>query len=134
MKSQIIVLDSEALSRAVSGDRHMRDLISVARSERMMIVVPASTLVEAIHSKTNISALMWVLSRVQVQPITELVARQAAELLISASRHGHSDALDAMLIAAALLAAGGGTPLIYASDPKDIRAIGGDAVATVALT
>ena len=40
----------------------------------------------------------------------------------------------AMLIAAALLAAGGGTPLIYASDPKDIRAIGGDAVATVALT
>lgn len=48
------------------------------------------------------SRLDWVLSRVEVEPVTEQAAKAAAELLRYAGLHGHKYAIDATVAEVAL--------------------------------
>ncbi|WP_250285296.1 MULTISPECIES: PIN domain-containing protein [unclassified Frankia] len=114
-----LVLDSEGLARAVQRDRDVTGWLALARADDMRVITSAVTLVEVIHPRIRRSAFAWAVSRIVVEPVTEPVARHAAELLGEAGLHGHRYAIDAVLCATALAAPGPVT--VLTSDPEDLR-------------
>jgi predicted nucleic acid-binding protein len=113
-----LVLDSEGLAKAVLRDRTVTGWLALARADDLRVITSAATLVEVVHPRINRPALAWTLSRLVVEPVTELIARHAAALLADAGLHGHKYAIDAMLSATALAAPGLTT--ILTSDPEDL--------------
>ncbi|MER7763288.1 PIN domain-containing protein [Streptomyces sp. NPDC097619] len=118
-----LVLDSEGLAKAVLRDRAVTAWLALARAEDMRVVTSAATLVEVIHPRIGRPALEWTLSRLTVLPVTESIARRAADLLAGAGLHGHKYAIDAMVAATALEAPGPVT--VLTSDPEDLIALCG---------
>ncbi|QLE71146.1 PIN domain-containing protein [Streptomyces rectiverticillatus] len=118
-----LVLDSEALAKAVLRDRTVTAWLALARADDLRVITSAATLVEVVHPRINRPALEWTLSRIVVESVTEPFARHAATLLADAGLHGHKYAIDAMLSATALAAPGPVT--ILTSDPEDITALCG---------
>ncbi|MFJ2021751.1 type II toxin-antitoxin system VapC family toxin [Streptomyces nodosus] len=116
-----LVLDSEGLAKAVLRDRTVTAWLALARADDLRVITSAATLVEVVHPRINRPALEWTLSRLIVEPVTEPIARRAAELLADVGRHGHKYAIDAMLSATALAAPGPVT--ILTSDPEDLTAV-----------
>ncbi|MFI0775141.1 type II toxin-antitoxin system VapC family toxin [Streptomyces sp. NPDC021212] len=116
-----LVLDSEGLAKAVLRDRAVTGWLALARADDMRVITSAATLVEVVHPRINRPALEWTLSRIVVEPVTEVVARHAAELLANTGQHGHKYAIDAMLSATALAAPGPAT--VLTSDPEDLAAL-----------
>ncbi|GAA2943279.1 MULTISPECIES: type II toxin-antitoxin system VapC family toxin [Streptomyces] len=117
--SGALVLDSEALAKAVQRDREIHEWLTAARDADLPVITSAAVLVEVIHPKINDAALKWTLSRLSVEPVTQTVAQSAAALLRVAGLHGHKYAIDAMLCATALQHPGKVT--ILTSDVEDIR-------------
>lgn len=126
-----IVLDSEGLAKAVRRSREVTEWLALARADDLRVVTSAATVVEVAHPGINRPALEWTLSRIVVEPVTELVARQAAAILAKTGLHGHVHAIDAMLSATALAAAGPAT--VLTSDPGDISAMCGSAVTVIRI-
>jgi len=118
-----LVLDSEGLAKAVRRDREVTGWLALARADDLRVITSAATLVEVTHPRINRPALDWTLSRIVVEPVTEVVARQAAALLGDSGLHGHKHAIDAMLAATALAAPGPVT--VLTSDPEDLRVLCG---------
>ncbi|MEW2519229.1 type II toxin-antitoxin system VapC family toxin [Actinacidiphila alni] len=118
-----LVLDCEALAKAVSRDRGITAWLALARGDDLRVVISAATLVEVTHPRVNRAALEWTLSRIVVEPVSEEIARAASALLAEAGRHGHKYAIDAMLGATALASPGPVT--ILTSDPEDLSALCG---------
>ncbi|MGW5094363.1 DNA-binding protein [Streptomyces nodosus] len=116
-----LVLDSGGLAKAVLRDRTVTAWLALARADDLRVITSAGTLVEVVHPHINRPALEWTLSRLIVEPVTELIARHAAELLADAGLHGHKYAIDAMLSATALAAPGPVT--ILTSTPEDLTAL-----------
>jgi len=114
-----IVLNSEGLSRAIRRDTYIRGVIETARNDRSPVVISAASIVEVVHPRINRAALAWTRSRLDVIPVSEVIANRAAELLIAADMHGHKHAIDAIVCATALEL--GGHPTIFTSDPSDIQ-------------
>nr|WP_198428303.1 PIN domain-containing protein [Nocardia bovistercoris] len=119
-----MVLDSEGLAKAVLRDRAVTGWLALARADDMRVVTSAAILVEVIHPRIKRPALEWTLSRLVIEPVTELIARHAATLLTEANLHGHKYAIDAMLAATALSATGPVT--VLTSDPDDLITLCGD--------
>ncbi|MEU5922306.1 DNA-binding protein [Streptomyces antimycoticus] len=126
-----LVLDSEGLAKAVLRDRAVTGWLALARADDMRVITSAATLVEVVHPRINRPALEWTLSRIVVEPITEILARHAAALLTDAGLHGHKYAIDAMLSATALAAPGPAT--VLTSDPEDLMALCGGRVTVIKL-
>lgn len=99
-----LVLDSEGLAKAVLRDRTVTGWLALARADDLRVITSAATLAEVIHPRINRPALKWTLSRLVIEPVTEPIARHAAELLADARLHGHKYAIGAMLGATALAA------------------------------
>lgn len=118
-----LVLDSEGLAKAVLRDRTVTAWLALARADDLRVITSVATLVEVVHPRINRPALEWTLSRLVVEPVTESIARHAAELLATAGLHGHKYAIDAMLSATALHAPEPVT--ILTSDPEDLTALCG---------
>ncbi|HZF90165.1 PIN domain-containing protein [Streptomyces sp.] len=118
-----LVLDSEGLAKAVLRDRRVTGWLALARADDLRVITSAATLAEVVHPRINRPALEWTLSRLVVEPITEPIARHAADVLADAGLHGHKYAIDAMLAATALAAPGPVT--ILTSDPEDLAALCG---------
>lgn len=116
--SGALVLDSEGLAKAVQRDREVHEWLAAARDADLPVLTSAAVLVEVIHPRINDAALRWTLSRLRVEPVTQLVAQSAAALLRGAGLHGHKYAIDAMLCATALQHPGRVT--ILTSDVEDI--------------
>jgi predicted nucleic acid-binding protein len=125
------VLDCEGLAKAVRHDRDLTGWLALARSDDLRVITSAATVVEATHPRLRRPALTWVLSRIVVEPVTEAVARHAAELLGGAGMRGHRHAIDAMLCATALASPGPVT--ILTSDPDDLAALCGDGATVVKI-
>ncbi|WP_061295126.1 PIN domain-containing protein [Herbidospora cretacea] len=121
-----LVLDSEGLAKAVLRDRAVTAWLALARADDLRVITSAATLVEVVHPRVNRPALEWILSRLVVEPVTELIARHSASLLSDAGLHGHKYAIDAMLCATALAAPGPVT--VLTSDPDDLAALCGGRV------
>ncbi|MEU7185250.1 PIN domain-containing protein [Streptomyces sp. NPDC045369] len=124
-----LVLDSEGLAKSVLRDRTTTGWLALARADDFRVITSAATLVEVVHPRINRPALEWTLSRLIVEPVTEAIARHAAELLADAGLHGHKYAIDAMLSATALAAPGPVT--VLTSDPEDLTALCGTRVTVI---
>lgn len=124
-----LVLDSEGLAKAVLRDRDVTSWLALALADDLRVITSAATLAEVIHPRINRPALDWALSRLVVEPVSEGIARRAAELLSEAGRHGHRYAIDAMLSATALTAPGPVT--VLTSDPEDIATLCGRHVTVI---
>ncbi|WP_320778401.1 hypothetical protein [Streptomyces sp. CRN 30] len=94
---RVFVLDCEALSLAVRGDRMMLARLSLAAQGEAEVVTSPLTLVEAYDGSVSEQRWDWVLSRVGVAAVGKEEARQARRLLAGAGLHGHKYAIDAVL-------------------------------------
>jgi predicted nucleic acid-binding protein len=124
-----LVLDSEALAKAVLRDRTVTGWLALARADDLRVIASTATLVEVVHPRINRPALEWTLSRIVIEPVTEPIARHAATLLADAGLHGHQHAIDAMLCATALAAPGPTTALT--SDPEHLTALCGSRITVI---
>ncbi|MFF9004370.1 PIN domain-containing protein [Streptomyces goshikiensis] len=98
-----LVLDSQALSLLLRNDRQMITRIEAARRVGVPVLVSALTVVEAVHGKTDTARLCWLLSRLQVQDVTQADSLTAVRMLSDAGGlHGHKYAIDALVAAMAL--------------------------------
>jgi predicted nucleic acid-binding protein len=124
-----IVLDAQALTLMIEGDRKFMARIRAAREAGAAVVLSANTIVEVGHGKLNKPRYDWALSRVQVEEITVETARTAALLLKSAKMRGHRHAIDATVVETALRQPG--TTVIYTSDPDGLQRLGDGKVHTI---
>ena len=132
------MLDSEGLAKAVRRTREVTEWLALARADDLRVVTSAATVVEVSHPKINRPALEWTLSRIVVEPVTELIARRAVAILADAGMQGHIHAIDAMLSATALAATAPVTvltsdPADLTSDPADISALCGTSVTVIKI-
>ncbi|MFF9069169.1 type II toxin-antitoxin system VapC family toxin [Streptomyces sp. NPDC014891] len=103
LPARSLVLDSEALSLLLRNDRGMAARIEASRRVGVPVLVSALTIVEAVHGKTDLARLKWVLSRLRVEPVSQEDSLTAVELLQDAGGlHGHKYAIDALVAALAL--------------------------------
>jgi predicted nucleic acid-binding protein len=116
---RIFVLDSEALSMAVRGDRMMIARLKLAADGEAEVVTSPMTLVEAYDGRTTEQRWDWVLSRVSVADIGKDEARQARRLLADTGLHGHKHAIDAVLAVIARQQKGQVT--VFTSDVDDLE-------------
>ncbi|GHF68308.1 PIN domain-containing protein [Streptomyces fimicarius] len=122
--SGALVLDSEGLAQAVQRNRGVQEWLEAARDADMPVITSAAVLVEVIHPRINHAALLWTLSRLRVEPVSQALAHTAASLLRNAGLHGHKYAIDAMLCATALTHPGRVT--VLTSDVEDIELLTAD--------
>jgi predicted nucleic acid-binding protein len=126
-----LVLDSQGLAMAVRRDRELTAWLAAARADDERVITSAAVLVEVIHPRIDWRSFEWTVSRLIVEPVTAELARRASRLLHEAGRHGHTDAIDAMLAATALAARGPTT--VLTSDPDGIAALCGPGIAVVTV-
>jgi hypothetical protein len=123
---RIFVLDCEALSLAVRGDRKMMAWLDLAVRGEAEIVTSPMTLIEAYDGRTTEQRWDWVLSRLKVADIGKDEARQARRLLADANLHGHKHAIDAMLTVIARRQKGQVT--VFTSDVDDLERLVPDSI------
>ncbi|WP_055590676.1 type II toxin-antitoxin system VapC family toxin [Streptacidiphilus griseoplanus] len=112
-----LVLDSQALSLLLGNDRQMVARVEASRRARVLVLVSALTVVEAVHGKTDVARLNWVLSRLQVEPVSQDDSMAAVRLLLDAGGlHGHKYAIDALVAAMALRAP---APVLVLTSDRD---------------
>ncbi|WP_030898746.1 hypothetical protein [Streptomyces sp. NRRL S-474] len=125
------VLDCEALSRAVLGERVMLARLKDAHRSGIRVVTSSMTLIEAYHSRVKRAAWTWAMSRVVVEPVTRDVADAAVTLLLDTGLHGHKYAIDAALAVIAGRQPGG--VVLFTSDEDDMGKLCGPGVRLVPL-
>ncbi|WP_030236533.1 MULTISPECIES: hypothetical protein [unclassified Streptomyces] len=125
------VLDCEALSRAVLGERVMLARLKDAHRSGIRVVTSSMTLIEAYHSRVKRAAWTWAMSRVVVEPVTRDVADAAVTLLQDTGLHGHKYAIDAALAVIAGRQPGG--VVLFTSDEDDMGKLCGPGVRLVPL-
>ncbi|MEW1548254.1 PIN domain-containing protein [Streptomyces tsukubensis] len=123
---RVFVLDCEALSLAVRGDRQMIARLDLAARGEAEVVTSPMTLVEAYDGRTTERRWDWVLSRLTVADIGKEEARRARRLLADAQLHGHKHAIDAVLAVIARQQQGQVT--VFTSDADDLEALVPDTI------
>ncbi|MGW4202758.1 hypothetical protein [Streptomyces sp. NPDC004726] len=131
-RQRVFVFDSEALSKAVEGDREMTALVKTAPRLDIPIVTSALTTLEAWDPRvTSRQALWnWTLSRIRIVHTDDQVITMARDMLKAAGLHGHKYAIDAVLAAVAVRAAVRGVQAtVFTSDTDDMdRLLSGHSV------
>ncbi|GAA4985638.1 hypothetical protein GCM10023334_116540 [Nonomuraea thailandensis] len=94
---RVFVLDCQALSLAVKGDRKLIAMLDLAARGEADVVTSPMTVVEAHDGRITEQRWDWVLSRLDVVGIGKDEAREARRLLSDAGLHGHKYAIDAVL-------------------------------------
>lgn len=121
--SGTLVLDCEGLSKLVRRTPELTEWLAAAEAEDIRVIASSVTLVEARDPKTNQARFDHAVSRVNIVPPSEAIARHASKLLASAGLHGHKYALDAIVAATALTSP---TPVtVLTSDPEDLLTLCG---------
>ncbi|WP_039937957.1 hypothetical protein [Streptomyces himastatinicus] len=123
---RIFVLDCEALSLAVRGDRGMLTWLSLAARGKAEVMTSPMTLIEAYDGRATEQRWDWVLSRLTVADVGKEEARQARRLLTAAGLHGHKYAIDAVLAVVASQQKGQVT--VFTSDVDDLEKLVPDRV------
>jgi predicted nucleic acid-binding protein len=116
--SGTLVLDCEGLSKLVRRDLALTEWLVAAEADDLRVVTSSVTLVEARDPKVSQARFDFAVSRVNVVPPTEAIARRASKLLAAADLHGHKYALDAIVAATALASPSPVT--VLTSDPEDL--------------
>ncbi|MFF1955541.1 hypothetical protein ACFVWX_00825 [Streptomyces sp. NPDC058220] len=113
------VLDSQALSLVVGGNRELHALLSLAAAGHADVVTSPMTLIEAYDGKIPEARWNWVLSQMTVANVGEKEAKEARALLAEAGLHGHKYAIDAVLSVVACQQPGDVT--VFTSDVDDME-------------
>jgi predicted nucleic acid-binding protein len=124
--SGTLVLDGEGLSKLVRRTPELTEWLAAAEAEDIRVVTSSVTLVEARGPKTNQARFDYAVSRVNVVPPTETMARHASKLLAATGLHGHTYALDAIVAATALASPSPVT--VLTSDPEGLHMLCGPGV------
>jgi len=117
----MVLLDSQGLSLLIGRDPSLFALLKGLAQTGETVAVSAATLVEGVDPSSTPAAVRWSLSGLDVVDVTRAVALRATDLLRAARRHGHRDAMDAIVCATAVLAPERTT--ILTSDPADITSL-----------
>lgn len=113
-----LLLDSEGLSAAATGDARVRAELSLAERLGVRVHVSAVTLAETLRGSPRDARLHALLKGVDEEAVTPELGRSAGELL---GRTGRADTTDAIV---AVTARGLGRQVrILTSDPDDLRAL-----------
>ncbi|MGW0786048.1 type II toxin-antitoxin system VapC family toxin [Streptomyces sp. NPDC002913] len=124
--SGTLVLDCEGMSALVGRTPARTEWLGAAEAEDIRVITSSVTLVEARDPKINQARFDFAVSRVNVVPPSEAIARRASRLLAEAGLHSHTYALDAIVAATALASH---TPTtVLTSDPEDLLALCGPGV------
>ncbi|MFD1662672.1 type II toxin-antitoxin system VapC family toxin [Streptomyces caeni] len=129
--SGTLVLDCEGLSRLVRRSPELTEWLTAAEAEDIRVVTSSVTLAEARDPKIHQARFDYAVSRVNIVPPSEAIARHASRLLAAAGPHGHKYALDAIVSATALASPAPATFLT--SDPEDLLALCGPGVRVVKI-
>lgn len=113
-----LVLDSEGLSRAASGDAVARAWITRAWETDLPLVVNAVTLTETVRGTARDAAVHRILRGTIVEPVDTTLAEEAGRLL---GATGRADTVDALVATTAIRLQRPVT--ILTSDPDDLRAL-----------
>ncbi|MFD7136725.1 type II toxin-antitoxin system VapC family toxin [Streptomyces sp. NPDC059894] len=100
--SGTLVLDCEGLSKLVRRTPGLTEWLAAAEAEDIRVITSSVTLAEARGPKTDQARFDYAISRVNIIPPTEAIARHASKLLAAAGLHGHTYALVALVAATAL--------------------------------
>lgn len=123
---RVFVLDCEALSLAVRGDRRMIAWLDLSARGEAEVVTSPMTLVEAYDGRTTEQRWDWVLSRLKVADVGKDEARSARRLLADAKLDGHKYAIDAVLAVIARRQRGQVT--VFTSDVDDLEKLVPDTI------
>jgi predicted nucleic acid-binding protein len=116
-----VVLDSEGLWAVARNDSDDASAVLAASSQAgVPVLVPAVVLAETLFGDARDARANQVLKKLQVVPITDRIARSAAELKLLAGMTGVTATIDAIVVATSAAAGGG---VIVTSDIEDIRAL-----------
>ncbi|MGW0830893.1 type II toxin-antitoxin system VapC family toxin [Streptomyces prunicolor] len=127
--SGTLVLDCEGLSKLVRRTPELTEWLVAAEAEDIRVIVSSVTLVEARDPRTAQARFDHAVSRVNVVPPSEAIARHASKLLAAAGLHGHMYALDAIVAATALASPAPVT--VLTPDPEDLRELCGAGVQVI---
>ncbi|CAM5415409.1 MULTISPECIES: type II toxin-antitoxin system VapC family toxin [Streptomyces] len=127
--SGTLVLDCEGLSQLVRRAPEITEWLTAAEAEDIRVVASSVTLVEARDPRISQARFDYAVSRVNIVPPTEAVARHASKLLAAAGLHGHKYALDAIVAATALTSPAPVT--VLTSDPEDLLMLCGPGVRVI---
>ena len=114
-----VVLDSEGLWAIARNDSEdARAVLAASREAGVPVLVPAAVLAETLFGDSRDARANQALKKLQVVPITEPIARAAAELKRSAGMGGVAATIDAIVVAVSAAAGGG---VLLTTDVDDIR-------------
>ncbi|MDA8370372.1 MAG: DNA-binding protein [Nocardiopsaceae bacterium] len=114
-----LFLDSHGLSELVSGRTSVTSLFIKSGEMRVKRAISALTLIEVQHPGIDKRRLRYILSCLEILDVTKDIAAEAVALLHSTEKHGHSDAIDAVVAATALRQPA--PVLMLTSDPDDMN-------------
>ena len=129
--SGTLVLDCEGLSLLVRRSTDLLEWLVAAEAEDIRVVTSSVTLVEARDARVPQARFDYAVSRVNVIPPSETIARLACKLLAGAALHGHTYALDALVAATALSSPAPVT--VLTSDPEDLAALCGSGIHVIKI-
>ncbi len=117
-----VVLDAGALIAIDRRSEEIQTLLKTVRRSNLLVAVPANVITQAWRDGARQALLAKFLAEpwVRVVAVDEQLAKAAGTLL---AKSGHSDAVDASVVATAVKL---GLRRIVTSDPGDIAAIGPD--------
>jgi PIN domain len=124
LRQRVFVFDSQALSKAVQGDREMAALIKAAPRLDIPIITSALTTLEAWNPReaSRQALWSWTLSRIRIVHTDDQAISMARAMLKDAGLHGHKYAIDAVLAAVAgREAAQGAETTVFTSDTDDMN-------------
>lgn len=111
-----LILDTGGLLAWSHGDARAREFVQEAVRRRIVVVVSAAVIAQAIRGGARDAPINWALRRIGEQlPVTPELARHAGALL---GATGTTDVVDAIVVAEACRVL---PATILTSDPRDIH-------------
>ena len=116
-----MVLDSEGLWAVARNDsQDARAVLAASRQAGVPVLVPAAVLAETLFADGRDVRANQVLKKLQVVPVTDPIARSAADLKRLAAMTGGAATIDAIVVATSVAVGGG---VVLTSDIDDIHAL-----------
>jgi hypothetical protein len=126
-----LILDSQGLSLYLEQDRAVLAMVRSALDRGANRVISGATLVEAHHSGIKPARWSFVLSQLDLKPLSVEWSKEAAQLLTLTGLHGHKYAIDAMVAVTAMHQPG--PVVMLTSDIDDMMRLCGERVTLVAI-
>ena len=116
-----MVLDSEGFWAVARNDsQDARAVLAASRQTGVPVLVPAAVLAVTLFADGHDVRANQVLKKLQVVPVTEPIARSAAELKRLAAMTGVAATIEAIVVATSVAVGGG---VVLTSDIDDIHAL-----------